>query len=110
MAADEIRRGEIYLCDFGEPLGHEPGFRRPCLVLSAPTLNKHGIPIVAPITSKHRGYPSHVELDGVLPIISFIQCELLGVVSAERFVRKLGAVDSATMAKVEQIVRRLLVL
>ncbi|MDR0283622.1 MAG: type II toxin-antitoxin system PemK/MazF family toxin [Propionibacteriaceae bacterium] len=110
MEGRDIRRGDIYLCDFGEPLGHEPGFRRPALVLSAAPLNQHGVPIVVPITSKRRDYPSHVEIDGPLPEPSYIQCELLGVVAVDRLIRRLGTVDSPTMAQVERIVRRLLVL
>jgi mRNA-degrading endonuclease toxin of MazEF toxin-antitoxin module len=28
-----IKQGEIYLVDFGEPIGSEPGYRRPCLII-----------------------------------------------------------------------------
>ena len=66
--------------------------------------------IVAPLTSKRRGYPSHVEIEGLLGETSYIPCELLGVVSAGRLSHWLGIADSVTLAKVEQVVRRLLVL
>jgi len=29
-----VKRGDIYLCDFGSPIGHEQGFQRPALIVS----------------------------------------------------------------------------
>ncbi|MEU4364858.1 type II toxin-antitoxin system PemK/MazF family toxin [Promicromonospora sp. NPDC023987] len=68
---------------------------------------EYGLPIVAPISRTKLDYPTHVELDGVLPVACYIQCEQIRVVSAERLVRKVGGVD---MIRVETIVRRLLAL
>jgi len=110
MTPDEYRRGEIYLCDFGDPVGHEPGYRRAAMILSATAVNRHGLCVVIPITSKHHGYPTHVQLDDALPVLSFLQCELLGTVSTDRLTRRVGRIGSPQMAQVEKIVRRLLVL
>lgn len=110
MPEQEIRRGEIYLCDFGEPVGHESSFRRPALVVSAAPLNRHEMPIVIPITSKQHNYPSHVELDGILDRTSYLQCELITVVDGRRLIHRLGTINPATMSLVETILRRLLVL
>jgi mRNA interferase MazF len=104
-----VNRGEIYLCHLdAEPRGHEAGFTRPVLVVSEAGLNRHGLAVVAAITSKRRGYATHIELDGVLPVTSYIQCEQLRTVATERLVKLLGWVDPATMAKVEAVARRLL--
>lgn len=103
-----MNSGDIYLCDFGEPLGHEAGFRRPAMVLSPERLNRHRIVIVLPVTRSHRGYPTHVELDGVLPITSYVQCELIKAVSSQRLGRLVGAADGVQLEQVRLILARLL--
>lgn len=103
-----VRRGEIHLCDFGSPLGHEAGYRRPALVISHDQLNRHGVCVVLPVTRTHLGYPTHVELDGVLPVTSYVQCELVRSISDGRVVRRVGALDGVDLARVELVLRRVL--
>lgn len=103
-----VRRAEVYLCDFGSPLGHEPGFRRPAVVVSHDELSRHGVPIVLPVTRTRRGYPTHVELDGVLPVVSYVQCELIRAVSAERLIRPVASLDVVHLARIETVLRRIL--
>jgi mRNA interferase MazF len=103
-----MNRGDIYLCDFGDPIGHEPALRRPALVVSPLALNRHGTPVVLPISRRPRGYPTHIELDGPLPVISYVQCELVRAVSIQRFIRLLAAVDATVMTQVEAALRRVL--
>ncbi len=103
-----VKRGEIFLCDFGSPIGHEPGFRRPAVVVSHDELSRHGVPVVLPVTRTRRGYPTHVELDGVLPVVSYVQCELIRVISVERLIRAVGSVDVVHLARIETILRRIL--
>jgi mRNA interferase MazF len=105
-----VRRGEIYWCDFGEPEGHEPGLRRPALVITPEALNRFGIPVVLPITRTARGYPTHVELDGILPVTCYIQCELIRAVAASRLGQRLATVPVPVLAQVTTVLRRILVL
>ena len=105
-----MNRGDLVLCDFGDPVGHEPAFQRPALVVSPEVFNRHGTPIVAPITRTRRGYPTHVELDGALPVTSYVQCELIRAVSDQRVMRHLGRVDDAVMSRVGLILRRIMAL
>lgn len=100
--------GDIYLCDFGEPEGHEAGFRRPAIVISPEALNRHGIAIVLPITRTLRGYPTHVELDGVLPVVGYVQCELIKSIAVSRFQRLVGTAGDVHLAQVRLILTRLL--
>ena len=108
MGRRVVNRGQLYLCDFGTPIGHDPGFRRPAVVVSPSELNRNGIPIVLPVTRTRRGYPTHVELDGVLPVVSYAQCELIRAVSADRLIRPVALLDAAHLAKIESILRRIL--
>ncbi|HEU5008242.1 MAG TPA: type II toxin-antitoxin system PemK/MazF family toxin [Jatrophihabitantaceae bacterium] len=103
-----VNRGDVYLCDFGSPTGHEPGFRRPAVIVSPEQLNRHGTPVVLPVTRSRRGYPTHVELDGPLPITSYVQCELIRAVSADRLLRQVASVDAVHLAQIDLILRRIL--
>lgn len=105
-----MRRGDVYLCDFGNPIGHEQGFRRPALIVSHDEMARHGLPVVLPITRTKRGYPTHLELDDVLPVTSYVQCEQIRVISVQRLIRPVGTVGSLTMMRIEQILRRILAL
>lgn len=105
-----MRRGDIYLCDFGSPMGHEPGLRRPAVVVSHDRMSRHGLPIVIPVTRTKRGYATHVEIDGALPITGYAQCELVRVVSAQRLIRPIASVDPLDLGKIEVILRRILLL
>ena len=105
-----VNRGDIYLCDFGDPLSHESAFRRPAVVISAPELSGFGLPIVLPVTRTKRDYPTHVEVEGVLPVTSYVQCEQIRAVAAERLITRVGALDALTLLRVETVIRRILVL
>lgn len=103
-------RGDVYLCDFGDPIGHEQGFDRPAVLVSPDEMSRHGLPIVLPVTRTKRGYATHIELDGVLPVTSYVQCEQIRAVSNARLIRKVAAVDDTILVRVEQILRRILCL
>ncbi|MDR1151818.1 MAG: type II toxin-antitoxin system PemK/MazF family toxin, partial [Bifidobacteriaceae bacterium] len=70
-------------------------------------LARAGLAIVVAITSRPRGYPTHVELDGVLPVTSYIQCEHVRTVATDRLGKRLGEAGPVPMAQVETILRRL---
>lgn len=105
-----VRRGEVHLCDFGTPIVHEAGFRRPAVIITHDEMNRHGVSIVAPVTRTPRGYATHVELDGVLPVVSYVQCELLRAVATDRLIRLVASLDHLHMARIETILRRILAL
>lgn len=105
-----MRRGDIYLCDFGNPVGHEQGLNRPAVLVSHDEMSRHGLPIVLPITRTKRGYATHIELEEALPVTSYVQCEQIRVVSNDRLIRKVGTVDGVILLRVEQILRRILCL
>lgn len=48
-----MTRGEIWLVDFGVPIGSEPGYRRPAVVMQNDDFNKSNIKtsVVIPLTS-----------------------------------------------------------
>ena len=108
------RRGEIWLIDFGEPVGHEQSGTRPALVASANPLNDGpaGVVIVVPLTTTHRDLPSHIEIDddeaSGLDEVSYAKCEDIKSVSELRLITRLGAANDQAMFGVARALRFLL--
>ncbi|MCL9759509.1 type II toxin-antitoxin system PemK/MazF family toxin [Frankia sp. AiPa1] len=101
------------MVDFGEPVGHEQGLRRPAVVVSADRLNRSraGLSIVVPLTRTHRGLPSHVELEpgGTgLRETSYAKVEDVKSVSQRRLTRRLGVVDPDHLLRMVEALRFLL--
>ncbi|WP_157930628.1 type II toxin-antitoxin system PemK/MazF family toxin [Glycomyces xiaoerkulensis] len=103
-----MNRGDIYLCDFGDPLGHEQGHMRPAVIVSRDEMASFGIPVVVPVSRTRKEYPTHVELEEALPVTSYAQCEHLRTVSTRQLIKHAGAVDGVQMLKIELILRRIL--
>lgn len=105
-----IWRGEVYYVDLGQPVGHEPAFRRPAVVVSVDILNNGpgGLVLVVPVTSASYGLRSHVELDpssSGLEHTSFARCDHVRVVSTERLSTRLGLLDAEDLSAVDQALR-----
>jgi mRNA interferase MazF len=106
-------RGEVWLLDFGEPVGHEQAGRRPAVVVSDDELNRGpaGLVIVVPVTTSRRSLPSHVELDDArtgLDHVSYAKCEDIKSVSDRRLIAQLGDAPLDAMFEIERIMRFLL--
>ncbi len=107
------RRGELWLVDFGEPIGREQSGRRPAVVVSADPLNESraGVVIVVPTTTTPRGLPSHVEIEPAssgLEEIRYAKCEDLKSISEQRLVAQLGAVSDVVLFEIARAIRFLL--
>jgi mRNA interferase MazF len=106
-------RGDIWLVDLKPVVGHEQGGRRPAVVISANGLNRSaaGLVIVLPMTTVHKGMPSHVMAspsDSDVREVSYIKCEDIRSISTRRLVTHWGRVSAQTMAQVSDTVRILL--
>lgn len=107
------RRGEVWLVDFGEPVGREQSGRRPAVVVSADPFNESvaGVVIVVPVTTAARGLPSHVEMDpdsSGLDEISYAKCEDVKSISEQRLIARLGLVDGPVSFGIGRALRFLL--
>lgn len=106
-------RGEVWLVDFGEPVGRERSGRRPAVVVSADPLNesRSGIVIVVPTSTTPRGLPSHVEIDPLssgLDEVSYAKCEDVQSISDQSLIERLGAVPAAALFEITRSLRFLL--
>ena len=105
------RRGEVWLVDLGDPLGHEAAFRRPGVVISDDPANRHGLAVICPVGSAKRAYPTRVEIEpgrSGLERLSYVQCEQIRAVSTERLIHRLGTIELAAIADVERVLRLVL--
>lgn len=105
-----IWRGDVYDVNLGQPIGHEPAFRRPAVVVSVDILNNGpgGLIVVVPVTSAFYGLRSHVELDSGrsgLDHVSYARCDQLRVVSTDRLVRHRGIVQPDRVRAIDQALR-----
>jgi mRNA interferase MazF len=86
----EVNRFDIFLVALDPALGHEIKKTRPCSVISPDEMNHCiGTVIIAPMTSKGRGYPTRVEctFQGVAGQVVLDQ---IRTVDKTRLVKKLG--------------------
>lgn len=105
-----IWRGEVYYVDLGQPVGHEPAFRRPAVVVSVDILNNGpgGLVVVAPITTAGYGLRSHVELEpenSGLDHTPYARCDQLRAVSVERLSSRQGIISPDQMQTIDQALR-----
>ena len=106
-------RGDIWLTDFGVPVGHEAGYRRPALVISSNRLNQIGaVAVVVPMTSRERHLPTHVRVrarEGTgLINESWAKVDDVKSVSIKRLEEHLGEIDPLALSKVEEALRLIL--
>ena len=107
------RRGEVWLIDFGDPVGREQAGRRPAIVVSADALNESraGVVIVIPVTTSRRGLPSHIEIEpgmSGLDEMSYAKCEDVKSISEERLIARLGSISEEALFSVARILGLLL--
>ncbi|MGL5810030.1 MAG: type II toxin-antitoxin system PemK/MazF family toxin [Nocardioides sp.] len=110
-----VGRGDVWWVDFGEPVGSEPGFRRPALVVASDRFNRSRIAttIVSAITSNLRlaAAPGNVELatgHADLAKPSVVNVSQTMVVDRVRLLDRSGSLGSTTMRLVDDGLRLVL--
>jgi mRNA interferase MazF len=86
---------------------------RPAVVVSADALNESraGVVVVVPITTVHRGLPSHIEIDprgSGLDELSYAKCEDVKSISEQRLIGRVGFIGEEAMFQVARVLRFLL--
>ncbi len=102
-----IRQGEIYWVDFGEPVGSEPAYRHPCVVVQNNLFNQSRIRtvVVCALTSNLRRAqaPGNILLEkgeGGLPKRSVVNASQIFTVDKRQLGARIGALSPK---RVEQI-------
>lgn len=105
-----IWRGEVYQVDLGQPVGHEPAFFRPAVVVSSDLFNNGPgeLVVVVPVTSARYELRSHIELEvgpSGLEHRSYARCDQIRVVSVERIRARRGAVSPGELSSIARALR-----
>jgi mRNA interferase MazF len=105
---------QVWLIDFGTPIGHEEGGVRPAIVVGSETHCRFpiGMAIVVPLTSRDRGLEHHVRIQSPgagLARLSWARTEDITAVSTQRFVRAepLGTISDAEAVRVSEWLREM---
>ncbi len=110
-----MNRGDIWWADFGQPLGSEPGYRRPVLILQADSFNRSRIRtvVVVPL-STNAGLalaPGNVfcrPRETGLERASVANVSQLTVVDRGRLAERVGVLPARLLTQVEDGVRQVL--
>jgi len=112
-----VARADVWWIDFGVPIGSEPGYRRPALIVSSDRFNRSRLAtvIVSAITSNIRLAlaPGNVTLpNGAagLEKDSVVNVSQTLVVDRRRLFRRSGALEGTTMRDVDAGLRLILAL
>lgn len=103
----------MWVVDFGTPVGREQGFQRPGIVVSSDEWNRHAATcVVVPLTRTLSRLPTRTEIEPTetngLSQTSYARAEDVRSVSADRLVRRSGAVDLVALHAIETTLRRML--
>ncbi|WP_239333104.1 type II toxin-antitoxin system PemK/MazF family toxin [Frankia sp. CiP3] len=100
---------QVWLVDFGQPIGGEQGGLRPAVVVGSATHCRFPIDmaLVVPLTARDRGLDHHVRIDSPesgLHRPSWARTEEITAVSTQRFTRSapLGIASAAEVAKLDE--------
>jgi mRNA interferase MazF len=110
-----IRQGDIFWIDLGEPEGSEPGFRHPYVVLQSNVFNASRLNtvVVCALTSnvQRAKAPGNVLLpkgEGDLPKDSVVNITQIITVDKSDLVEKIGSLPSARIDQIIEGVKLLL--
>jgi len=112
-----VKRGEIWWASLPDPVGSEPGYRRPVLVVQSDEFNRSGIRTVicAAITTNLNlaGAPGNVHLStraSGLPKPSVVNVSQLISIDKTRLTERIKGVDTQSMLQVDDGLRLIMTL
>ena len=98
-----VKRFDIYLVNLDPTIGSEIKKTRPCLVISPDEMNRYiNTVIVAPMTTKGRGYPTRVDCK-FKSKQGQIVLDQIRTVDKIRLVKRVGKIDTQTQSKVVSV-------
>jgi mRNA interferase MazF len=102
-----VRRFDVYLVNLDPTVGREIQKARPCLIISPDEMNRYiGTVIIAPMTTKGRGYPTRVActFQGKRGQVVLDQIQ---TVDKSRLIKRLGRIDGQTQTAVLSVLNEM---
>ena len=104
-----IRQYDVFMVSLDPTLGHEIKKTRPCLIISPDEMNELiSTVIIAPMTTKSQEFPTRISIR-FLKRDGWIVLDQIRTVDKRRFVKKLGAIEPETIARVKAVLSEMLV-
>jgi mRNA interferase MazF len=106
--------GDVVLLDLGVPQGHEAGFPRPAVIVTANDILAEGTSIVqvVPLTSTLRSYKAEVPIaasrSNGLDVDSAAQCQHIRSVSSARLGEPIGSVSPVELRQIRETIALLI--
>ena len=101
--------GDVVWAELGPSRGREQTGRRPLVIVASNDYLEaiHTLVIAIPVTSKDRGWPNHVPLQGETGLVepSFAKTEQVITISRERITSVAGQVDDHTYTAIAAYLR-----
>ncbi|MDP4509022.1 MULTISPECIES: type II toxin-antitoxin system PemK/MazF family toxin [unclassified Nonomuraea] len=110
----KLTQGEIWFTRFDpRPIGREQGFDRPAMILSNDQFNRSRLGLVwaVPLTSRERGYVSHIRIGGKgtgLTKTSWAMIEQVRAISPDRLDFFIGNAPDDVVAEAITALNRML--
>lgn len=112
-----VKRGEIWWATLPDPVGSEPGYRRPVLIVQSDEFNRSGIRTVicTAVTSNLNlaGAPGNVHLStraSGLPKPSVVNVSQLISLDKTRLTERIKGIDTQSMLQVDEGLRLIMTL
>ena len=107
-----MKRGEIWWASLPDPVGSEPGYRRPVLIVQSDEFNRSSIRTIlcAAVTSNLNlaGAPGNVQLStraSGLPKPSVVNVSQLITLDKKRLTERIKGIDAPSMLQVDEGLR-----
>jgi mRNA interferase MazF len=105
---------QLWLVDFGQPIGHQQSGLRPAVMVGSPTHCRLPIDMatIVPLTTRDRGLDHHVRIDSAesgLNLPNWARTEEITTISTQRFTRPqpLGTASTTEIAKLTEWLREM---
>lgn len=100
-----IKRGEIYMCDLGEPVSHIQAGERPVIVVSNDAGNRHSpFVLVCPLTGvKKKRITTHVDVVAKFPSVAM--CETVMPIMKKRLKEYIRKANRSEMKDVDNALK-----
>jgi mRNA interferase MazF len=111
MSAARLSRGDVWLADLNPIRGREQAGTRPVVIVSASFLQRAGLVVVVPFTTRLRGLQLHVPVEppeGGLRQSSEALPEMERSMSIDRLLERWGRISNETMIQLEERLRLVL--
>ena len=109
-----LTSGDVQLADLGAPQGHEAGFGRPVVIVTAQAVLERGTSVIfaVPLSTRLRAFRSEVVLvpdeGNGLRRSSAAQCQHLRAISVARLDEPVGNVGPRALAQIRETIGDLL--